>query len=79
MQEILQVLDGTTGLNMLPQAREFNDVIFLSIAFYIKMVKVLKFCLFKVHFSLSGSSWCNVLLYLHELETWLIISPFFMS
>ncbi|KAI9125234.1 hypothetical protein K1719_003850 [Acacia pycnantha] len=24
--EILQVLDGTTGLNMLPQAREFNDV-----------------------------------------------------
>lgn len=26
-QEILQVLDGTTGLNMLPQAREFNEVI----------------------------------------------------
>ncbi|XP_038905237.1 cell division protein FtsY homolog, chloroplastic [Benincasa hispida] len=25
--EILQVLDGTTGLNMLPQAREFNDVV----------------------------------------------------
>ncbi|ESW06995.1 hypothetical protein PHAVU_010G093600 [Phaseolus vulgaris] len=25
--EILLVLDGTTGLNMLPQAREFNDVV----------------------------------------------------
>ncbi|CAI9101729.1 OLC1v1039123C2 [Oldenlandia corymbosa var. corymbosa] len=25
--EILQVLDGTTGLNMLPQAREFNEVV----------------------------------------------------
>lgn len=25
-QEILLVLDGTTGLNMLPQAREFNEV-----------------------------------------------------
>ncbi|CAA0830699.1 Cell division protein FtsY homolog-chloroplastic [Striga hermonthica] len=25
--EILQVLDGTTGLNMLTQAREFNDVV----------------------------------------------------
>ncbi|KAL9142042.1 hypothetical protein ABFS82_14G142900 [Erythranthe guttata] len=25
--EILQVLDGTTGLNMLPQAREFYDVV----------------------------------------------------
>jgi signal recognition particle GTPase len=24
------VLDGTTGLNMLPQAREFNEVISLS-------------------------------------------------
>lgn len=28
-QEILLVLDGTTGLNMLPQAREFNDVNYL--------------------------------------------------
>lgn len=28
-QEILLVLDGTTGLNMLPQAREFNEVILL--------------------------------------------------
>lgn len=27
LQEILLVLDGTTGLNMLQQAREFNDVI----------------------------------------------------
>lgn len=26
LQEILLVLDGTTGLNMLPQAREFNEV-----------------------------------------------------
>jgi fused signal recognition particle receptor len=26
-QEVLLVLDGTTGLNMLPQAREFNQVI----------------------------------------------------
>jgi hypothetical protein len=26
LQEILLVLDGTTGLNMLQQAREFNDV-----------------------------------------------------
>lgn len=26
MKEILLVLDGTTGLNMLPQAREFNEV-----------------------------------------------------
>lgn len=26
LQEILLVLDGTTGLNMLAQAREFNDV-----------------------------------------------------
>ncbi|KAI8543823.1 hypothetical protein RHMOL_Rhmol08G0249100 [Rhododendron molle] len=25
-EEILLVLDGTTGLNMLPQAREFNEV-----------------------------------------------------
>ena len=25
-QEILLVLDGNTGLNMLPQAREFNEV-----------------------------------------------------
>ncbi|XP_034205694.1 cell division protein FtsY homolog, chloroplastic isoform X1 [Prunus dulcis] len=25
--EILQVLDGTTGLNMLPQAREFNEML----------------------------------------------------
>ncbi|PRQ57848.1 putative signal-recognition particle receptor FtsY [Rosa chinensis] len=25
--EILQVLDGTTGLNMLPQAREFNEIV----------------------------------------------------
>lgn len=25
--EILLVLDGTTGLNMLPQAREFNDIV----------------------------------------------------
>jgi signal recognition particle GTPase len=25
-QEVLLVLDGTTGLNMLPQAREFNQV-----------------------------------------------------
>ncbi|BAT97888.1 hypothetical protein LR48_Vigan11g038000 [Vigna angularis] len=25
--EVLLVLDGTTGLNMLPQAREFNDVV----------------------------------------------------
>ncbi|EFJ27810.1 hypothetical protein SELMODRAFT_77470 [Selaginella moellendorffii] len=25
--EVLMVLDGTTGLNMLPQAREFNDVV----------------------------------------------------
>lgn len=25
--EILLVLDGTTGLNMLPQAREFNEVV----------------------------------------------------
>ncbi|KAI9125577.1 hypothetical protein K1719_002995 [Acacia pycnantha] len=25
--EILQVLDGTTGLNMSPQAREFSDVV----------------------------------------------------
>lgn len=25
-KEILLVLDGTTGLNMLPQAREFNEV-----------------------------------------------------
>ncbi|XP_075658842.1 cell division protein FtsY homolog, chloroplastic-like [Castanea sativa] len=29
--EILLVLDGTTGLNMLPQAREFNEVIFPSL------------------------------------------------
>ncbi|KHN47520.1 Cell division protein FtsY like, chloroplastic [Glycine soja] len=28
--EILLVLDGTTGLNMLPQAREFNDVSSIS-------------------------------------------------
>ncbi|KAL5161048.1 Cell division protein FtsY, chloroplastic [Glycine soja] len=27
IHEILLVLDGTTGLNMLPQAREFNDVV----------------------------------------------------
>lgn len=27
LQEILLVLDGNTGLNMLPQAREFNEVI----------------------------------------------------
>ena len=27
VQEILLVLDGTTGLNMLPQAREFNEVL----------------------------------------------------
>jgi hypothetical protein len=26
LQEVLLVLDGTTGLNMLQQAREFNDV-----------------------------------------------------
>ncbi|KAI5345472.1 hypothetical protein L3X38_013349 [Prunus dulcis] len=26
-REILQVLDGTTGLNMLPQAREFNEIV----------------------------------------------------
>lgn len=26
VQEVLLVLDGTTGLNMLPQAREFNQV-----------------------------------------------------
>lgn len=26
LKEILLVLDGTTGLNMLPQAREFNEV-----------------------------------------------------
>lgn len=32
LQEILLVLDGTTGLNMLPQAREFNEVISLSFA-----------------------------------------------
>lgn len=31
VQEILLVLDGTTGLNMLPQAREFNEVIFPSL------------------------------------------------
>lgn len=36
LQEILLVLDGTTGLNMLPQAREFNEVIFLSFACFIK-------------------------------------------
>lgn len=36
LQEILQVLDGTTGLNMLPQAREFNDVIFLHLFIYIQ-------------------------------------------
>lgn len=35
MQEILQVLDGTTGLNMLPQAREFNEVMFLSFTSWI--------------------------------------------
>lgn len=29
-QEILLVLDGTTGLNMLPQAREFNEVKMLA-------------------------------------------------
>jgi hypothetical protein len=28
-QEVLLVLDGTTGLNMLPQAREFNQVKFV--------------------------------------------------
>ncbi|KAL6965118.1 hypothetical protein U1Q18_036173, partial [Sarracenia purpurea var. burkii] len=28
--EILLVLDGTTGLNMLPQAREFNEVVGIS-------------------------------------------------
>ena len=26
LQEVLLVLDGTTGLNMLPQARQFNEV-----------------------------------------------------
>ncbi|KAM2156982.1 hypothetical protein ACFX1X_041104 [Malus domestica] len=25
--EILQILDGTTGLDMLPQAREFNEIV----------------------------------------------------
>ncbi|KAK6260737.1 hypothetical protein SCA6_015211 [Theobroma cacao] len=29
--EILLVLDGNTGLNMLPQAREFNEALFLSL------------------------------------------------
>ncbi|MBA0802266.1 hypothetical protein Gohar_012582 [Gossypium harknessii] len=29
VQEILLVLDGNTGLNMLPQAREFNEALFL--------------------------------------------------
>jgi signal recognition particle GTPase len=33
LQEILLVLDGTTGLNMLPQAREFNEVLFPSLPF----------------------------------------------
>ncbi|KAJ7531944.1 hypothetical protein O6H91_14G065900 [Diphasiastrum complanatum] len=28
--EVLMVLDGTTGLNMLPQAREFNEVVGVS-------------------------------------------------
>lgn len=28
--EVLMVLDGTTGLNMLPQAREFNEVVGIS-------------------------------------------------
>jgi fused signal recognition particle receptor len=32
--EILLVLDGTTGLNMLQQAREFNDVITISWLFW---------------------------------------------
>lgn len=36
VKEILLVLDGTTGLNMLPQAREFNEVKLSFIIFHIK-------------------------------------------
>lgn len=27
VQEVIMVLDGTTGLNMLPQAKEFNETV----------------------------------------------------
>ncbi|KAL0385832.1 UNVERIFIED_CONTAM: Cell division protein FtsY, chloroplastic [Sesamum radiatum] len=36
----MQVLDGTTGLNMLPLAREFNDVMFLTVASVMTFVYV---------------------------------------
>ena len=37
LQEVLLVLDGTTGLNMLQQAREFNDVILRPLFFILKL------------------------------------------
>lgn len=61
-QEILLVLDGTTGLNMLPQAREFNEVRCLPSYFpWLQQLIVLYLHNWLLSCFLSfiqGSTWC---------------------
>ncbi|KAK6239898.1 hypothetical protein QUC31_005367 [Theobroma cacao] len=54
--EILLVLDGNTGLNMLPQAREFNEALFLSLPFSARylVVGITGFVLTKLDGSARG-------------------------